>query len=372
MLVSEDEMISLLKDAKSVLFIEPKYKHKYIPLGLAKIAGFLKLKKIPFSFAREYSGQKVNLVCVASVFTYDEDKVLDTIKGIRFLNSSVKILIGGIYASMMTQRLENLLIKLGINNFYIFKNYSKILDMTKPYYGIDYDVEEPWSEFSAVFTARGCPNTCFYCAVPHLEKDAWINPVWQDILTDNQKYIMISDNNLTYYDRKHVINVLKFLEQSNKKILFNNGVDPKYVDDEIASLLGKLKWFSSGLKTSFDRLEEDGLFQDSIQKLIKYGVKKSAITAFVLFNFIDMPHEADYRMRECINLGIRPYPQAFSPLNQTSRKNAFVGKYWTKNLVSAFRYFWLMAGFNQKMVFDDFIKSSNSRNNNNNTFLNFS
>tara|TARA_Y100000310_G_C20434529_1_gene693100 strand:+ start:82 stop:258 length:177 start_codon:yes stop_codon:yes gene_type:complete len=31
-----------------------------------------------------------------------------------------------------------------------------------------------------------------------------------------------------------------------------------------------------------------------------------------------------------------------------------VGKHWTFNLTTVFRYFWLMAGFNSKMTFEAF------------------
>jgi len=98
------------------------------------------------------------------------------------------------------------------------------------------------------------------------------------------------------------------------------------------------------MRVAFDRIEEDGILQDAVKLLIKYGVNPSSILSFVLFNFNDTPQEANYRMIECLKLGIRPYPQQYTPLNCTSRDNVFIGKYWTLNLVRAFRFFWLMAG----------------------------
>jgi hypothetical protein len=79
--------------------------------------------------------------------------------------------------------------------------------------------------------------------------------------------------------------------------------------------------------------------------------------AYVLFNFNDTPSEADYRMRECVKLGIRPYPQQYEPLKEASRDKKFIGKHWTPNLVRAFRYFWLMAGIYTKTTFVEWARA---------------
>jgi len=62
-------------------------------------------------------------------------------------------------------------------------------------------------------------------------------------------------------------------------------------------------------------------------------------------------------MSECVRLGIRPYPQKYVPLNITSRKTNFIGKYWTRKLANQFRFFWLMAGNYKKQSFGDFINT---------------
>jgi hypothetical protein len=69
----------------------------------------------------------------------------------------------------------------------------------------------------------------------------------------------------------------------------------------------------------------------------------------------DTPEEANYRMRECVKLGIHPYPQRFTPLNNKSRQEKYVGKYWTENLVKCFRFFWLMPGIFTRYEFKDWV-----------------
>ena len=167
---------------------------------------------------------------------------------------------------------------------------------------------------------------------------------------------MISDNNLSAQPIKHFKEICNFLIKNSKRVVFDNGFDCKQITKESAELLGKLKYVKTGCRLAFDRIEEDGVFQKAIELLIDSGVPKSNLMAFVLFNFTDTPKEAIYRAEECVRLGIRPYPQKYTPLNSKSRKEPYIGKYWTKNLARAFRYFFLMAGYYTKYNFVDWIK----------------
>ena len=45
-IIEENQLIDLLSNAKNVLLLEPPFRRSYVPLGLAKIASFLKKKKI--------------------------------------------------------------------------------------------------------------------------------------------------------------------------------------------------------------------------------------------------------------------------------------------------------------------------------------
>lgn len=121
----------------------------------------------------------------------------------------------------------------------------------------------------------------------------------------------------------------------------DGGLDCKWIDEKKAREFGKLKYVRSGLRIAFDRIEEDGLFQSAVKLLIKYGVPRAQILAFVLFNFMDTPQEAHYRMKECKKLGIRFYPEMYRPLNMLSLRDPYVGRHWTLKLVNLFRYYWM-------------------------------
>jgi len=172
---------------------------------------------------------------------------------------------------------------------------------------------------------------------------------------------MISDNNLSAAPPEHLEAVIDELVRKGKRVVFDNGFDCKHITDDLVAKVAKLKFYRNGMRLAFDRIEEDGLFQEAVARLRRAGVPKYALMAYVLFNFTDTPREADYRMRECLNVGVRPYPQQFTPLNQTSREKTYVSKHWTKNLLRNFRFFWLMYGYYSKMTFEQFARTGISK-----------
>jgi len=344
-------MIEQIKNAKKVVLLEPPYKRKYIPLGLSKIATMVKNNGGKVDHQREYIPNSEDLVCITSLFTYDSEKVLDTIQRVKFLNPKVPIIIGGVYASLMSENIQKY-----YPDVQIFKGYSKKLDITPPDYSIDWGVDDPWDKFSFVFTSRGCPNKCGYCAVWRIEPEMWINPMWRSHIDLTKPNVMISDNNLSAQPDWHLRDVCEFLKLNKLRVVFDNGFDCKHITDDMADRLASLKYVRSGMRLAFDRIGEDRIFQTAVKRLLDAGVPKAALMAYCIFNFKDKPQEADYRMRECVKLGIRPYPQQYTPLNTLNRKTPYIGQHWTKNLLRVFRYFYLMAGFYTKMTFEEYVK----------------
>ncbi len=131
--------------------------------------------------------------------------------------------------------------------------------------------------------------------------------------------------------------------------------DCKHINNGFSEILKGVKFVRCGCRLAFDRIEEDGVFQEAVLNLLKIGIAKSSIMSYVLFNFKDTPQEANYRMTECVKLGIRPYPQQYTPLNKSDRNDLYIGKHRTKRPLRTFRYLWLMARLHTKMTFEDYI-----------------
>ncbi|MDP8268192.1 MAG: hypothetical protein P9L97_05635 [Candidatus Tenebribacter davisii] len=351
MIITEEKVFEMFDAAKNVLLIEPNYRKKYPPLGLAKIKTYLKDAGKEVDFSDHILPKKYDLICVTTLFTYYSDPVLKIPKQRGFFNQNTPILFGGVFSSLMPKAFKD------FENTYLFSGYSKRLDLCTPDPEIMWNIEDPWDTFSYVFTTRGCVNFCKYCPVPRIEKGLWINKHWKKVVDLSKPNLMIFDNNLSAAPIKHLYEVIDFTLEHNKKVLFENGFDVKYITKEKAKRLAELKFIRNGMRIAFDRIEEDGIFQDAAKMLIDAGVPPSNMMAYVLFNFNDKPQDSYYRARTCSDLKIRPYPQYYRPLNSLSTKDLFVGKHWTLQLGRAFRHYWLMRGINSKISFEDYIQS---------------
>ena len=294
---------------------------------------------------------------MTSLFTNDIKIIKKTIRECQrslFLRD-IPILLGGITASLLGNDFN-------FNNVYIFKGYSKELDMNLPDYSINYALKKPWDSFAYIFTQRGCINSCDYCMVHKLEPKIWINPKWKEFILLNKKGVVISDNNILITDKRHSSSVLKYLKEIKIPVLFNNGIYAKAINKKNAPLLAGIKYMRSGLRTAFDRMEDDGYYQRGMQLLLDNGVnlKKDSYT-YILFNFQDTPQEAYYRAKQAWHFGSLPYLMPYRPFT-IDKKGTYIGKHWTLNLVRAFKNWGELYGFNRgDGTFESWCKSDKTK-----------
>lgn len=244
------------------------------------------------------------------------------------------------------------------SNLYTYVGYSKEIDQYIPDRAIMDQADPPWDSFSWIFTSRGCPNKCPYCAVWRIEKERWVNPNWRKHVFDDKPNILISDNNLSGTTIEHFQDIISYANEKGKAIMFEGGVDCKYIDKDFAKILATATYVRHGLRMAFDRIEEDGVFQTAVRNLVKAGVStESNMEVFLLFNFDDNPRDAYYRGKEAYHFGIHQiYPMFYRPLNSLSKDNPFIGKHWTLNLARAFRYYWMQRRWFKYFNFEDYLK----------------
>src|ERR1700680_1473962 len=100
---------------KNILLIEPGYKNKYPPLGLMKIAQYHgprgKRDRVRFVKGCDPSAltQQWDRVYVITLFSFEYARISETIDfAIRAANGHTnKVFVGGIAASLMTERFQN-------------------------------------------------------------------------------------------------------------------------------------------------------------------------------------------------------------------------------------------------------------------------
>ena len=95
---------------KNILLVEPAYKTKYPPLGLMKISTYHKQAGDQVQFVRGIDDQhdlkNIDIVYITSLYTYEADKVIDTVNFYKGACSNAEINVGGIYATLMPDHLE--------------------------------------------------------------------------------------------------------------------------------------------------------------------------------------------------------------------------------------------------------------------------
>lgn len=353
MIIDEPTMLKLITSADKPFLLEPPYNRKYLPLGLSKIASLIYKHDKFFEYGRYLTTTDTDLVIMTTLFTWDWDHIIRAVQHVREFAPGTPILMGGVCATLNAKKLNEMF----GDRFFIYKGYSKVLDMCRPLYDYPWDMKFSWDNWSFVFTTRGCPNKCSYCSVWRTEPGTWINPRWSAAVDYTKPFIMVSDNNLSAYPRKHYRDVVSYINDHDLQATFDNGFDCKLMDDEFCRLAASVKYVNQGFRTAFDRIEEDGIFQDAMTKALRAGVPADQFMVYVLFNYGERIQEANYRMRECVKLGIRPYPQRFVPYNKKTRRPKHVGKYWgNEKLVQSFHYFWLHPALYKTMTFKEYLQ----------------
>jgi hypothetical protein len=328
--IEEPELIETLKSASSILLLEPKYKRTYPPIGLMRFSSWLKKQGKRVDYAREVN-KTYDCVLVESMFTVDSMEVIESVQYAESTRAR-NIIVGGIYATLMADHLIA-----NTERCRVFEGSCETVDGEVPDYDRDWGIDKKWQDFAFAFTTRGCRNKCAYCMVWRMEPNHRIIPNWRDqIRLPNKKNIAVFDSNLSAATRKHVFEVVEELARTGSKVMFGGGLDPKFIDEDMADALSKLKYYTQGLRLAFDRIEEDGIFQDAVRRLIAHGCFRTRIVALMLYNFTDTPKEALYRFNEIRKLGIYALPQRYIPLNKTSREPIYISKNWTWKLLRTF------------------------------------
>jgi hypothetical protein len=351
MIIDEATMLHTIAKAKKLCLIEPEWARRYVPLGLAKIDTYAKRKGVKsISYTRIYTESCHDVVCITTLFTFHLQNVLDSIAQVKFFNPKAKIIVGGICASLMPKRMPE--------DVMVYCGCSLVLDSCVPDYKYrNWQLEEKWRDFSFLFTERGCPNKCGYCAVWRLEPGVNIIPNWREHIVDEKPCVALLDNNLSAMPMQHIDDVTGYLEERGKGVTIESGLDCKRITPKMASFFARLKLNSDGMRLAFDRIEEDGVFQKACRTLQDAGVNPNNMMAYVLYNFNDTPQEATYRAREVLKLGMRVYPQQYEPLNETSRDTRYISKYWSKTLQSVWRDYWLFRGYYATRTFEEYVNS---------------
>ncbi len=200
----------------NILLVEPEYKNKYPPMGLMKIATYHRKKG---DYVEFYKGEApylkleaIDKIYITTLFTFHYELTINTIKHYERYIHKDNIFVGGIAATLLYKNFKNDLktaniIKGQLNDSSKIGYSDKENIDTLP---LDYDILDdiqykyPSGDNYFVYTTRGCPRKCPFCAVPNLEPEfKYTNNLISQINNIRKTYgdkrnLLIMDNNILY------------------------------------------------------------------------------------------------------------------------------------------------------------------------------
>jgi hypothetical protein len=198
----------------------------------------------------------------------------------------------------------------------------------------------PTNDASIGFSCRGCFRKCGFCIVPEKEgkfrriqhPSEWYNPAF--------KKIIFHDNNILA-DKEWFMEITSWCMERKLEMWFNQGLDVRLVDEEIAKQLYKTRNYHHMIAFAFDDLKYEPAVRKGIALLRGAGFTKNMLRAKVQFyiyvdNYSDEEYESGvYRCRELKKLSCNAYVM-FNIDNECTQRIKYLQR-WSINKL----FYWL-------------------------------
>lgn len=324
----------------NILLVEPNYRTKYLPHGLMKISSYHKsigdrvvyhkglVKFVNTSFFDDEAFYP-DMIYITSLFTYEIDKVVETINYYKNIYKDSIIKVGGVAASIMPYYIQD---KTGIIP------HVGLLEHVEQF-APDYSIF-PDTDFSIIFTTRGCKRKCSFCIVNKIE-DFNMNENWKNEFNFTKQKLVIQDNNFIMSPMNHQIDIVEYINKNNinkSKIDFMSGLDARLFTTEIANNFNKIYRFMPNIRFAFDDMTQDGYVQRAMELARTNKAHNKSVIVYCLYNYKDKPEDLYYRIKEISKMGhsrkshpAMAYPMRYTPLTDTKRN--FVGEHWSERKI---------------------------------------
>lgn len=316
----------------NILLVQPQFpispksrNHKnFLPIGLLKIASFLtsqntKVKLLHGCPADSETYKQIiefkpDEVWITSLFTYWSKYVKDTVSYYRSMLPNAKIIVGGIYASLMPEHCKEYT---ACDEVYtgIMEEAEKCI----PAYDLVKNNNKNSIDYQIIHASRGCQRECSFCGVWRIE------PAFKPKRTIKNeiicKKIVFYDNNFLY--NPYIEGILEELIslKENKQIDWcesQSGFDGRILmgNPHLAKMLKQ-----AGFR--YPRIAWDWYFKD--EKLIKKqidllhdaGYQTKDVYVFMLYNWDLLFEEMERKRIKCWEWQVQIADCRYRPLNQT-------------------------------------------------------
>lgn len=178
----------------------------------------------------------------------------------------------------------------------------------------DYQLYPEFSDIAYGFLTRGCCNACGFCIVSEKEgrcsyKVADLDEFWR-----GQKKIKLLDPNLLACKDRELL--LQELIKSKARVDFTQGLDARFINDDVMKLINQVKVQS--IHFAFDFMKNEKAILRGLECFNRH-YKKSRwnLNCYVLTNYDTTPHEDWYRVRKVQELGFHPYVMIYQKGTQS-------------------------------------------------------
>lgn len=161
-------------------------------------------------------------------------------------------------------------------------------------YGLDH---------SLGFLTRGCIRNCEWCFVP--EKEGKIKAHADIEEFTRHKNVVLMDNNVLAHD--HGIDQLDKISKLGLKVDFNQGLDARLIDDQVARRLSKIKWLAP-IRLACDHKGQMESVRKAVENLRWHNTTPRRYFCYVLVKDVE---DAVERVKFLKGLDVDAYAQPY-------------------------------------------------------------
>ena len=168
----------------------------------------------------------------------------------------------------------------------------------------DYSIY-PKCDHAIGFLTRGCIRKCPWCVVPKKEGDIRAYRTWREIKRPDSRDIVFMDNNVLAceWGLEQMVDMIG----KDVRVDFNQGLDARLIDDDVAGMLARLKWIRF-IRMSADTDAMLDVVLTAIDRLGRHGVKPYRVFVYVLIQDIASAENRVVKLRE---IGANPFAQPY-------------------------------------------------------------
>ena len=218
-------------------------------------------------------------IYASCVFDWNRHKT----DGLRFMYPEAKIDIGG-------------------GGIDLHKNLPEGVDTLMPDYSL-----YPDCDYDLGFTTRGCPNKCHFCVVPIKEGQLRRNQHPREFHDPSHRKAVYMDNNILA-DRAWFFEVTDWLLANKMKVDFNQGLDLRRIDKEVAERIAQLRPLNKW-RFAYDSLAVTEGVVRGLNLLMDAGINLRNLG--LVYVYTDGDNDFDSALERCRRLrsmNVLPYP----------------------------------------------------------------